>query len=115
MFMRKRRSAAARKRRSSYFSAPKGFDHLMAGDGFLKDLIEFAGGILRATAGAADAATQPRGGNQNEGKQCQCEECQLPVRSEDDDEQADHLKGLAKQIGKHIGAGGLNFVDVAHD
>ena len=87
----------------------------MPGDCFLQDLIQIAGGVLRLPARPADTFTEARSGHEHEGKEREAEEGEAPVGSEDYDQQAEGGKDLPQKIGKHVGTGDLNFVDVVHD
>ena len=74
----------------------------MAGDSFLKHLIQFTNGVLCSAAATADAFTQTCCGHQNKREERDAEQRQFPVGCEDDEGQADHGKYLPEDIGKHV-------------
>ena len=91
------------------------FHHLMPADGFLQDLIEIGGLILRPAGGPADAAADAQRGHQHERQQREADQSQPPVLLDHHAQQEDHGESLAHPIRQHMRGSHLDLFDVVHD
>ena len=93
----------------------EGFHHVMAAEGFLQNLVELARAILHVARGAADAPSQSRGRNQDEGQHGEAYQTELPVVVEQHEEQSDDDECLTQKVGQDVRGRDLNLFDVVHD
>ena len=97
------------------FLGGEGLHHHVAAERFLKDLVELGLAVLRAAAGAPDAAAHPHGGQHHGGQHDQAHQGQPPVVTQQNEEQENGGKELAQQVGQNLGSGHLHLIDIVHD
>src|ERR1017187_8442402 len=93
----------------------EGFDHHVAAQSFLKNLVELGLPVLRAAAGAPDAAAQSHGGQHHGGQHHQADQCQAPIDAQYAVQQENRYKKLAEEVGQNLRGGHLHLIDIVHD
>src|ERR1017187_1024024 len=91
------------------------FDHHVAAEGFLKNLVELGLALLRAAAGPPYAAAQSHGGQHHGGQYDEADRGQAPIDAEDAVQQENRDKKLAQEVGQYLRGGHLDFIDIVHD